>query len=321
MSVDWITIAAQIVNFLVLVWLLKRFLYRPILDGIDAREREIAEGMAKAGAAEAAAAAVEASYRAKAAALRAGQDSALAEARATASAERDRLLAEARAEQAAEAASRAQRRADEARAYHDGLQQSGARALLALTRKALTDLAGTTLEAQMVRQALARLHEMAPDLQAIARDETRRSGKVMAEVTTATPLPEAETAQITRELTKILPDTALTFKTDPARGPGLSFACGGTQIDWTLESYMQGLEALLDPANAPQGPGVMAPAGAAPASTAPGGAAPTRSPAPDPAASGPSDAASPGPVAAVAPRPGADPATAPSDTAEASDAS
>ena len=36
MSIDWITVAAQIVNFLVLVWLLKRFLYRPILNGIDA---------------------------------------------------------------------------------------------------------------------------------------------------------------------------------------------------------------------------------------------------------------------------------------------
>ena len=45
MSVDWITVIAQIVNFLVLIWLLKKFLYRPILDGIDAREAEITERM------------------------------------------------------------------------------------------------------------------------------------------------------------------------------------------------------------------------------------------------------------------------------------
>ena len=48
MSVDWITVAAQIANFLVLVWLLRRFLYRPILAGIDARERQIAARMAQA---------------------------------------------------------------------------------------------------------------------------------------------------------------------------------------------------------------------------------------------------------------------------------
>ncbi|HAB91660.1 MAG TPA: F0F1 ATP synthase subunit B, partial [Pseudomonas sp.] len=46
MSIDWITVLAQIANFLVLLWLLKRFLYRPILDGIDAREAEIARRMA-----------------------------------------------------------------------------------------------------------------------------------------------------------------------------------------------------------------------------------------------------------------------------------
>ncbi|MER2603590.1 MAG: F0F1 ATP synthase subunit B, partial [Candidatus Competibacter phosphatis] len=31
MQIDWFTVAAQIVNFLLLVWLLKRFLYRPVL--------------------------------------------------------------------------------------------------------------------------------------------------------------------------------------------------------------------------------------------------------------------------------------------------
>lgn len=42
MEVNWFTVLAQIVNFLVLVWLLKRFLYKPVLDAIDNRERKIA---------------------------------------------------------------------------------------------------------------------------------------------------------------------------------------------------------------------------------------------------------------------------------------
>ena len=48
MSIDWVTVLAQIANFLVLLWLLKRFLYRPILDGIDAREAQISKRMAAA---------------------------------------------------------------------------------------------------------------------------------------------------------------------------------------------------------------------------------------------------------------------------------
>lgn len=42
MQIDWFTFAAQIVNFLILLALLKRFLYGPILKAIDGREAEIA---------------------------------------------------------------------------------------------------------------------------------------------------------------------------------------------------------------------------------------------------------------------------------------
>ncbi|MCH9698254.1 MAG: F0F1 ATP synthase subunit B, partial [Gammaproteobacteria bacterium] len=42
MLIDWFTVSAQIINFLILVWLLKRFLYQPILNAIDAREQRIA---------------------------------------------------------------------------------------------------------------------------------------------------------------------------------------------------------------------------------------------------------------------------------------
>ena len=50
MLIDWFTVIAQVVNFLILVWLLKRFLYRPILDAIDAREKRIALALADADA-------------------------------------------------------------------------------------------------------------------------------------------------------------------------------------------------------------------------------------------------------------------------------
>ena len=41
MLIDWFTVAAQITNFLVLVWLLKRFLYGPILHAMAEREKRI----------------------------------------------------------------------------------------------------------------------------------------------------------------------------------------------------------------------------------------------------------------------------------------
>src|ERR1700689_2370801 len=50
MLIDWFTIGAQALNFLILVWLLKRFLYKPILNAIDAREKRIAAELADADA-------------------------------------------------------------------------------------------------------------------------------------------------------------------------------------------------------------------------------------------------------------------------------
>ncbi|MCF8123589.1 MAG: hypothetical protein K9K34_14360, partial [Desulfarculaceae bacterium] len=42
MLIDWFTVAAQVVNFLILVWLLKHFLYDRIIKAIDQREADIA---------------------------------------------------------------------------------------------------------------------------------------------------------------------------------------------------------------------------------------------------------------------------------------
>jgi F-type H+-transporting ATPase subunit c len=50
MLIDWFTVGAQLLNFLILAWLLKRFLYRPILDALDAREQRIAAELADADA-------------------------------------------------------------------------------------------------------------------------------------------------------------------------------------------------------------------------------------------------------------------------------
>ncbi|WP_415182483.1 F0F1 ATP synthase subunit B [Phaeovulum sp.] len=240
MSVDWITVAAQIANFLVLVWLLKRFLYRPILDGIDARETEIATRMGEAHAIRKTAEAAEADYKAQIASLRADRADMLAEARRTAEAERSALLAEARAQLVAEQAKHEDERREEARRYTADLHTSGAKALLALTRKALADLADETLEQRIAAHAVARLGPVAADLRkaaGAARD---------AEVLTRDPLPEEVRAHLKDELALVIPGFGVQFRADPDLAPGLTLRLGGGQVAWTVDSYLDGLEDVLD---------------------------------------------------------------------------
>jgi F-type H+-transporting ATPase subunit b len=40
MKINWFTIIAQIINFIILVWLLKKLLYKPVLNAISNREKE-----------------------------------------------------------------------------------------------------------------------------------------------------------------------------------------------------------------------------------------------------------------------------------------
>ena len=50
MQINWFTVTAQVINFLILVWLLKRFLYKPVLDAINEREKKIASQLNEAAA-------------------------------------------------------------------------------------------------------------------------------------------------------------------------------------------------------------------------------------------------------------------------------
>ena len=53
MAIDWTTFTLEVVNFLVLVWLLKRFLYQPVLEVLGRRQAGVAHTLAEARRAEA----------------------------------------------------------------------------------------------------------------------------------------------------------------------------------------------------------------------------------------------------------------------------
>lgn len=247
MSIDWITIAAQLVNFLVLVWLLKRFLYRPILEGIDAREAAIATRMSEANLIRETAKAAETDHRAETARLKAGRENALTQVRQEAEAERDALLADARDRVGVEQKAREAERIEEARRYSENLHRKGAAALIALLRKALDDLAGETLEEQIVARAVARLPQMTGDLREAAGESLE------AVVTTQGSLSKDLCSSINDAVTQALPGTQVRFATDAALSPGLSLRMGGAQLGWTVEGYVDGLKDILDDASTRRG--------------------------------------------------------------------
>lgn len=239
MSIDWITVLAQIVNFLVLLWLLKRFLYRPILDGIDAREEEIAKRLAAAAKAQQEAKKAESRYVKQRAQLVSDQDALLEKALEATEEERAGLLADARSKLQQEQEDWHQHLDHEREVFHKRLQQTGSDALLQLTRKALHDLADEHLEDAIVRHVGKQLQPMASELAQAA------AGSIQARVTTRDALPTATQTLLQNEVQQWLPDVTLTFETQAEQSPGLIMQIGGAQVAWTTDSYIDELAELL----------------------------------------------------------------------------
>jgi F-type H+-transporting ATPase subunit b len=160
MLIDWFTVAAQALNFLILVWLLKRFLYGPILKAIDAREKRIAGELADAATLKAAAKMEHDALQSKHEAFDRERIVLLSTAADEAHAAREQLLID------------AHREADCLRLQQDGamrrdqlrlgldIRQLAGQEVFAIARKALRDLAGVSLEERMGEVFTRRLQEM-----------------------------------------------------------------------------------------------------------------------------------------------------------------
>lgn len=239
MSVDWITVTAQVFNFLVLIWLLKRFLYRPILAGIDAREADIAARVTEADIANTRAREEAATYQTALADFATSETALLDAAREEAIKERAVLQAESKVMIEAEAERWREQKAKDRAAYAVELKTAGAGAILALTRKALTDLAGVQLEEQIIVRIEAQLEELGDDLRAAAgHSET-------AVAITRLPLSEASHERLRRAFVRHVSNVPLRFEIEGNQAAGVTLHLGGARLGWTIDTYLDNLEMIL----------------------------------------------------------------------------
>jgi F-type H+-transporting ATPase subunit b len=240
MSIDWVTVTAQILNFLILIWLLKRFLYRPILDGIDAREAELAARRAEAEKARSAALEAEAEHREALAAFNERRDAMLAAAHEQAEAARASLVAESRQDLAAEQAEWRRQADREREAFIAGLRAEGARAILALMRRALGELADADLEDRIAAMFENRLADLADQLQEAAAE----TGTAVA--VTAAPLSRERRASLEKAVHDIVGDVALRFEPRDDASPGVTLHVDGACVGWTIDSWLEGITQAVE---------------------------------------------------------------------------
>lgn len=261
MLFDWFTVGAQALNFVILVWLMKRFLYHPVLDAIASRERHVAAALADAAAKQAQALQERDAFRQRNEAFDQQRAALLEQATRDAETERQRLLAEAR--EAADALREQRRQAlrNNAQRLNQALLQRTQQEVFAITRQALSDLASAGLEERMVDVFVRRLHALdGPARTAFAQALAGATGA--ARVRSAFELPAALRATLQAAVDQAFPGgTALRFETAPELVGGIELGAGGHKLAWSIADYLaslqQGVAALTQP------PGVAAGAAAA----------------------------------------------------------
>jgi len=186
-----LTFALEIINFLVLVWILKRFLYQPVLAAIGRRRAAIEETITKARAKQAEAQSLEHDYRGRLEKWESEKQALLATAVEEVNAERARRVT---ALKAALDAERDKRRALDEQQMADWRRRAAEEATrqsVEFAARLFARLASPELEARLVPAAVDDLaHLPESQLQAI-RSACGEAGNEM-NVTTAYPLAEPQ---------------------------------------------------------------------------------------------------------------------------------
>ena len=210
MQLDWTTFLLEIVNFLVLVWILKRFLYKPVLDMIARRKASIEQTLNEAHATENRAGELKASYEKRLDEWEQERESSRAKLREELAAEKERRLTQ--LSEALEAEREKNRSLDQRRA-EETRRTAEAQALelgADFAARLLGRLAGAELDARLLDILIEDLAKLSTDQRASLQAAAAESG-VQVQIKVARELSTDQrqrlSAALQQALSTTLPET------------------------------------------------------------------------------------------------------------------
>jgi F-type H+-transporting ATPase subunit b len=245
MLIDWFTVAAQVINFLILVWLLRRFLYQPVLNAIDEREKHIAAQLQDADKKKAEALKEQAEFQHKNEELDHQRVALLADATTAAKTEREKLIAAARQDAEALHAKLEKATHDEFENLNKAVGTLAQKEALSIARKTLTDLAGVNLEQSMAETFGHHLQDLDEKSRTQFQELLRVSQAPV--VRSAFALSDPQKATITTALKPFIGEgIQIAFETKPELIAGIELIANGQKIAWSISDYLGDLSDALD---------------------------------------------------------------------------
>ena len=245
MQINWFTVIAQILNFLVLVWLMKRYLYKPILNAIDDREKKIAGQLAEAKTKKDEAKAEQDEFNKKNEVFDQQKKDMMDKATSEAATQSQKLLEDAK-NNAKTLQDKLEKAAKEQQAdLNHQMEQKTEQEVFAITKKVLTDLADVDFEEQSVNIFIKRISGVKEDEKALFI-KALHSGSGPILVKSAFDLPEKQQTEIKVAVNKMLgTKPSFEFKTSPALLGGIELTTPGYKLSWSIAAYVNSFEKAL----------------------------------------------------------------------------
>jgi len=246
MLIDWFTVIAQGLNFIILVWLMKHLLYKPILNAIDQREQRIAKELADADAKKVEAQKEREEFQNKNDEFDQQRSVLLSKATDEAQAEREKLLDGARTAAEVLSAKLENNLKSEENKLFQAISRRTEQEVFAITRKVLRDLATTSLEECLGAVFIRRLRELSAQAKSdFAAALKRASGPAL--VLSAFDLPQEQRADIQKAINEAFSaDIQLRFETTPSLIGGIELSTIGQKVAWSISDYLNSLEKSVE---------------------------------------------------------------------------
>lgn len=248
MLIDWFTVGAQLLNFLILVWLMRRFLYQPVLDAIAARERKIATELAHAAATQAEAKKQQDVFQEKNRAFDEQREGMLRQARVAAKSERERLQREAREAADAASAQRSKALLNDSQRLHGEIARCTQQQVFDISRRVLGDLASVSLEQRMCDVFVQRLQDTdGPALATLGVALKAVSDAAPAVLRSAFELPKPQQTTLQAALAASFGQAIpIKFETAPELVSGIELSAQGQMLAWSISDYLAALSVGLE---------------------------------------------------------------------------
>jgi F-type H+-transporting ATPase subunit b len=245
MLIDWFTVGAQVLNFLILVGLLQHFFYKPILAAIDAREKRIADQLLGATAKQADAQKEHDEFDRKNKAIDEQRSALLTKATEEAKTEHDRLIGEAKKEaDTTRIGQAAALKSDNARLSKE-ITRTAANEVFGIARKTLSDLSTASLEERMAEVFTRRLREIDAHAKATMKAAIKASSDPVV-IRSTFDQPADQKAAIQNAINETFAsDVRIRFETASDGVCGIELTAGGQKIAWTITNYLDALNGKI----------------------------------------------------------------------------